>query len=208
MSDGNGGRSRDTIVGVVGAAVLVAAMAGVFAYERSQFQEYDVSWSTAQAGQTNHSDISLSEGQSETFNVSLAADDLPDGRALAAVEATATWEDDVGQADTVRVAVDGPGNRSAGPQEDDGGSVTVRVDVADEPDATTASGRSPDDAEDQATSGLDAEQGLGEWVVTVELADAPGEADDDNPVTDEESDGTEDVDLTIAWHAWEPSVSG
>lgn len=207
MASTGDGWNRDTLVGILGAAVLVAAMAAVFAFERSRFQEYDVTWSMEEAGPRTMNGT-LDEGDTDPYTVTLSAEDLPEGRAMAQVRATVEWSDDVGDPDTFSVTVEGPGNESAGPTEDDGGSVAIEAMVIAEPDATTASGRSPEDAEDQAAAKLDAEQGIGEWTVEVTLEEAPGEPDDGNPVTDEESDGSNDYTLTVAWDVWEPSVSG
>lgn len=205
MASAGEGQSRDTLVGILGAAVLVAAMVGVFAFERSQFREYDVTWSMEEAGSRTMNGT-LDEGDTDPHPITLTDDDLPEGRAMAQVRATVEWTDDVGDPDTFSVAIAGPGDRSAGPAEDDGGSVTVEAAVVPEPDATTASGRTPEDAEDQAAAQLDAGQGLGEWTIEVTLEEAPGEPDDGIPPA-EPADGSNDYTLTVAWDVWEPSVS-
>ncbi len=202
------GWNRDTFFGILTAAVLMAAMAGVFLYERAQFETYEVTWAVEEAGSTEAMGGNLDQGGSETHTVTLSAADLPGDRVLAQVRATVTWSDDTGNPDTFSVTIDGPEDQRGGPTSSDGGSVSARATVITEPEATTATARSAEDAAAAAAASLDSGQGLGEWAVTVELTDAPGEPDDDNPLTDEQADGSNRYTLTIAWEVWEPDVQG
>lgn len=54
---------RDTATGVVGALVRLAAMAGVFFYERAQFSEHDVTWEQ-QTAVSEAASGTLEEGES------------------------------------------------------------------------------------------------------------------------------------------------
>lgn len=202
------GVSRDTLTGILGAAVLVAAMGGVFLFERGQFQTYDVTWAMEEAGSRDVDGTTLQEGDDRTHTVNLAEGDLLDERALARVQATVTWSDTVGDADTFAVSIEGPDAPSAGPERGDGGSVSVQTDVGEAPGVTQVAARSADDAIDQAAASLDTGQGLGDWTVQVTLEDAPGEPDDGVPVTMEEADGSQAYSLTVTWDVWEPDVTG
>lgn len=202
------GWNRDTLFGILTAAVLMAAMAGVFLYERAQFETYEVLWATEEAGSTDPLSGNLNQGDAETHAVTLSAADLPQDRALAQIRATVTWSDDAGDPDTFSVTIDGPDGQNGGPTSSESGSASAQAGVITDLEATTAAARNAEDAAAAAAASLDSAQGLGEWVVTVELTDAPGEPDDDNPLTDEQADGANGYTLTIAWDVWEPDVQG
>lgn len=193
------GLNRDTAVGIVGAIVLVAAMAGVFFYERSQFSSYEVAWQAQEAG-TASDDGSLDEGASQDHTFTA------DGEGLSTVRVTLTWTDDVGQPDTFEVTVQGPNGTYS--DSDDGASspLEVEVPIHEAPDTTTATGRSLEDARDQANASATWTDGTGDWTVTVTLVDAPGEQ---TPVGGQETDpdGSQEYELAFSYERWEPSLA-
>lgn len=206
MASTGAGWNRDALVGILGAAILVAAMAGVFLYERGQFQEYAVQWEMQEAGASDPMSGNLDQGDSGPHSVTLSAEDLPEGRALAQVRATVEWTDDVGDPDTFSVAVQGPGDLGTDPVDGDSSPVTAEAGVHAEPEMTTASGRTAEDAADQAAATLGAERGLGEWTVEVTLEDAPGDPGGPGGVNSQ-PDGSNSYTLTVAWDVWEPVVT-
>lgn len=193
------GLNRDTAVGIVGAIVLVAAMAGVFFYERSQFSTYEIDWQTQEAG-TESDDGSLDEGSSEEHLFTA------DAEGLSTVRVTLTWTDDVGQPDTFEVTVQGPDGTTSEPVEGASSPLEVEVPIHEAPESTTATGRSLEDARDQANASASWTDGTGDWTVTVTLVDAPGEQ---TPIGGQETtaDGSQDYDITFTYERWAPSLT-
>lgn len=193
-----GGWNKDTWTGIAGALVLVAAMTGVFLYERGQFQEYDVTWEATEAGSESASGAALAEGASRTHTFPVEADDL----ALARVSVALTWTDDVAPADTLRLTVEGPDDLAGGPATGSSSPQAVSVDVNPEPGTATATGRSVEDAEAQVRADAGSDLGSGEWRAVVTVVSAPGGT---LPVDD--PDGSQDYALTFAWDVWEPTLA-
>lgn len=99
---------RETIFGLAGGAILLAAMVGVFQYEGSRAssvvlgsESYDVAWSTNEvAGPGKSGELAPREGKSEAIDVALAN--------LTATAFTLEWTDDVGGPDVFRFTVVSP----------------------------------------------------------------------------------------------------
>lgn len=196
------GLNRDTLTGILGAVVLVAAMAGVFLYERGQFQEYALDWQMSETGTQDFPGSTLQEGNSDSHTVI-----IEDGT-LSRVRATVTWTDDVGEPDTLNVDVEGPGDEMAGSDSGSSSPLEATADVTEAPSMATASGRTAADAEEQAANAVASEAGQGTWTITVTLESAPGEPDDGIPVTEEAADGSQSYSLTVAWDVWDPVAQG
>lgn len=188
--------NRDTWTGVLGAVVLVAAMAGVFLYERGQFQEYAVTWEATEAGSESASGAALAEGTSRTHTFPVEAD------GLAQVRVRLAWTDDVAPADTFRLSVEGPDDLAGGPATGASSPQDLAVEVNPMPATSTATGRSLEEAEAQVRDGAGSTLGGGEWRVVVALVSAPGGA------LPTEADGTQGYALTFAWDVWEPTLAG
>lgn len=187
---------KDTIVGVTAAVILVAAMAGVFLYERAQFQEYPVTWE-ATSVQSVEDGQTLSEGDSAPYNLEATT------TGMARLRADLTWTDGNGEADTFAVDVESPGGATV--QESASSSpIEVQVDVNPEPDVSTATGRNPDEARQQANASVTSTDGQGNWTVTVTLEDAPG-TEGTGGVGGQE-DGANDYSLEVAVERWMPHV--
>lgn len=168
---------RDTVIGIVGVVILVAAMVGVFTYERSQagslpgeddgaaanFTAPALS-DTVQLGQTSEQLVTLN--QTGMTNVTF----------------TLTWTAGANSLDTLRLVV-APPNGTGAPVESDpeeDGEITITVPVGN----TDASGT----------------LGVGDWQVVVEFVSAradtavgPPPVDPGLPVTDESVDFNVDV---------------
>lgn len=178
--------------------MLVAAMSGVFFYERSQFSTYEVDWQSQQAGTTTEGG-SLDEGASQDHTVTI------DAERLSTVRVRLTWSDDVGEPDTFELAVNGPNGTYSGGDASASSPLEVEVPIHEDPGTTTASGRSLEDAHGQANATASWTDGTGAWTVTVTLANAPGEQ---APVADAETteDGSQDYQVTVIYEQWTPSL--
>lgn len=184
--------NKDTVVGVTAAVILVAAMAGVFLYERAQFQEYAVSWER-QSVQTEEFSQTLSEGDSATHAVEATTS------GMARLRAELTWSDGVGQADTFTLAVEAPNGTSVD-DSGDSGTIELTPTVTPKPDLETASGRSLAEARQQVNASLSSTAGQGNWTVTVTLDDAPGTSGTGGVGSQE--DGAQDYTLTVDVERW------
>lgn len=188
--------SKDTMVGVAAAAVLVAAMAGVFLYERAQFQEYPVTWE-ATSVQTIEESRTLSEGESATYDLEATT------TAMARLRAELTWSDGTGQADTFSMAVEAP-NGSSSDDSSDSSPLELTGEVTPEPDVATAAGRSPEEARQQANQSVTSTAGQGNWTVTVTLDSAPGTSGTGG--VNSQEDGANEYTVTIAVERWTPRI--
>ncbi len=187
---------RDTATGLLVAFVLVGAMAGVFLYERAQFHTYDVAWEAREHTMLTDAGT-LDEGASNTHTFQATAN------RIASVEVEVTWEDDVGDPDTLEVSIDGPGDALQGDASGASSPLTVTIPVHDEPNTTTVAGRSPENARTQLNDTAAWTTGQGEWTVTVTLVSAPGET---VAGQETEADGTQDYDVTLTVHRWTPTL--
>lgn len=187
------GLNRDTAIGMLGAAVLIAAMAGVFFYERSQFDTYDVDWSQQEAGSDSASGT-LDEGGSNSHAFTA------DGERLSQVTVTLSWSDDAGQPDTLELIVQGPNGTYSDSAEGSSSPLEVEIPIRDEPGPSTTTARSLEDARDQLNETATWTNGTGEWSVTVALLDAPG---DQTPVGE---DGSQEYDVSFTYDRWEPAL--
>lgn len=187
------GTNRDTAVGMVGAVVLIAAMGGVFFYERGQFQTYEVSWETAEVVSESASGT-LDEGDSAAPNFSVEEE------RLSTATASLSWSDDAGGADTFRLTVEGPNGTYSDTDEVSSSPLEVEVPIQEAPDTSTATGRSIEDARNQLNDSASWTNGTGDWTVTVTLVDAPGGQ------LPTEEDGSQDYDVTFTVERWEPSL--
>lgn len=198
MASAGSSTRKDTIVGVTAAVILVAAMAGVFLYERAQFQEYPVTWEAAPV-QSLEDGRTLSEGESQTYPLEATT------KGMAHLRAELTWTDGNGEADTFAVDVESPGGSTV--QESAASSpIEAQVDVNPEPDTSTVSARSADEARQQANSSVTSTEGQGNWTVTVTLESAPG-TQGTGGVGGQE-DGANDYSLEVVVERWTPRIEG
>ncbi len=198
MTGGSLRFNRDTWTGIAGALILLAAMAGVFLYERGQFHEYEVSWSASEAGTMTETGT-LAEGDTATFTLV-----VPEGAGIVAnVRASLTWTDNDGEPDTFSLALAPPGESASESDTSQRGSIAISVPVNDQPATTTAAARSAEDAQEQ-TAQAPTEEGIGPWEVTVTLVSAPGEMLPGG--TEVQPDGSNGYTLTLTYDVWQPEV--
>lgn len=188
---------RETAIGAVGAAILIAAMAGVFFYERSQFDDHDVSWRQAEAGTASRSG-SLEEGSSQSYTFTADAD------RLSTVRVSLAWSDDAGQPDTFEVAVQASSGTYTGGGEALSSPLEVSVPIHEAPETTTTTGRSIEEAQHRLNETATWTNGTGDWSVTVTLVSAPGQQIGGQETV---SDGNQDYELTFTYERWEPSLA-
>lgn len=193
------GMNKDTVTGILGALVLVAAMTGVFFYERGQFHEYPIAWGPGAENTTTVNGASLSHGADRTHDFEIVAVDA----LVAGVTVEVTWDEFPD--DRFIVEVTGPEGTTAR-SEDSGGSVSTTIAVQATPEGGSYADREEQGALTQAWSAVNetAQQaGQGPWTVRVTLEDAMRPNDID--VLDPE-EGQNDYTLTFTWSTWEPVV--
>lgn len=141
--------NKDTIVGIIGAAVLIAAMIGVFAYERSMAAATAADGSEADDGMG-----AVLEGPTLTGTVAVGQDDTQtanlDAGDVGNVTFRLTWEATNGR-DTLKFSVvppAGSGLDGATSEPTDSGDATLTIRVPEGADAS------------------------GTWQVTVEFTEA------------------------------------
>lgn len=163
--------AKDTIIGIVGAVILVAALVGVFYLEGSQGgaaggTPNEVSWT----------DRSLDgpELSGETEEGSSTNDTLPVPHGnLTTFDVVLTWTDDIGDPDRFRLTVTSPDGALVKEAEGESGRLNVTFpDVNTVPPETTVYGDSEDDARSKVAQQHTRTRGMGNWTVTIELVDA------------------------------------
>ncbi|MGQ0536878.1 MAG: hypothetical protein ACT4PT_12510 [Methanobacteriota archaeon] len=161
--------NRDTVIGIAGAAILVAAMAAVFYYEGTNAPtglggDGEIVTSSVTVG-----DLSGSLGEGETANEAVNVSQ----HNLTKVEFVLTWSDDDNtDADSFTLRVTSPGGVSR-EASGDSGTVTVTFDgVNPTPNGTAVHGM----------------EGLGEWQVEVTL-DSAGDGPAGAPIQPIADDG-------------------
>lgn len=119
---------KDTVVGIVGAVILIAAMVGVFYYEGTNEavtgtggSGWTVTWPTATTGGPS-ANGQTNEGQTSSQKVMIDASNLTK------VEFTLTWTDDVGSADEFILKVTPPGGGAAKEASGSASPLTVTID--------------------------------------------------------------------------------
>lgn len=197
--------SKDTLIGIVGAVILVAAMAGVFWYEGANAggagsQRFDVQWSTATMdGPTVEGETQEGESTDETVELTTAN--------ITEVSFTLSWSDDVGDPDTFRITVTSPDGSLMNSTEGDSGEIRVAFPgVNDLPPEKTVLADSEEDARAQLADQHTKTLGQGEWQVTIELVEA-GDFDPTGQGPPLQEDTGNSWELTTRVTAYEPDVT-
>ncbi len=168
--------NKDTIVGIVGAVILVGAMVGVFWYEGTQAsalgaERFAVNFPN-QAGSFPEVKGSTLEGQSTTQTISV------DRANLTSLEFSLAWTDDEAgtAADQFILTVESPDgsiSRSKGPATS---PISVAIDSATlgqaAPEPKTENGRNEADAASRVAAAHTGTAGNGNWTVTIEMSQA------------------------------------
>lgn len=169
--------AKDTIIGIVGAVILVAALTGVFYYEGSSAEgadganEYDLTWDTRTTdGPGVDGETQEEETTTETLTVEAAN--------ITEATFTLTWTDDTGSADTFNVTVTSPAGETESASGDSEELSVTFENINTVPPDGTVSGDSEEDARSQAADQYTATRGQGDWTVEITCENA-GDA---NPV--------------------------
>jgi hypothetical protein len=158
---------RDLVIGIVGAAILVAAMVGVFRYEAARAgSAYDVEWTTTtldgpvQAGET-------AEGQRSEVTLAISEANLT------ALTFVLTWTDDVGAGDEFQLTVVDPAGEVSQSARSTTGEIALTFEgLATAPPASRVVATSESDARAQLARQHTITTGTGTWSVIVELLNA------------------------------------
>lgn len=163
--------TKDTIIGVVGAVILVAALTGVFYYEGSSAEgagggsQWDVTWAT-ETEEGPSADGSTDEDETTEETLAVSATNMTDATF------TLTWTDDQGSPDTFNLTVTSPTGetRSA---EGDSEEISVTFEGVNEvPEEATVPGDSESEAREQAASQYTSKRGQGDWTVEIACVNA------------------------------------
>ncbi len=192
----------DWIMAGAGAAVLIAALFGVFAYESDQaevpMQTFPVSWPVDPGPATTHTG-ELEEDESSNVTVALSASNVT------RVEVSLTWTDDVGQPDEFRLTVQPPGGAARQANATNGTillTFPMRAPPAVDHFNTTTRTQATERASSHASQG-----GLGDWGITVTLEDAPGQRPVPNaPELEIEPDGSNSFELSFRYEAYRANL--
>lgn len=173
---------KDTIVGIAGAAILVAAMAGVFWYEGTRGAEtqgarsFSVSFAEAPVnGPSKTGTANVGTPVVETFKIAQGN--------LTKITFTLVWTDEStpnNQPDTFTLKVEPPNGTTIEAQESDPvangagapGEIALTFTIGTLPSATTVSADTASQAQDRAMSQSARSLGLGDWKITVTLTQA------------------------------------
>lgn len=168
--------NKDTIIGIVGAVVLVAAMVGVFQYEGSQSAstlggaQFQVTWATDSAnGPTVSGSTAVGEETEEVLTV--------EETNLTRSEFTLVWTPGPGSTNTMRLTVTPPAGTGLDAQtvEGTGGEISLSFDVPnDVPQDATVFGNSEEEARGRLAAQYTKSVGTGDWGVTVAFDSAEG----------------------------------
>lgn len=159
--------NKDLIVGIVGAAILVSAMVGVFRYEaaRTSSAVFDVAFDSVTDAGTRTSG-STDEGDETAATVPV------ERRNVTRIEWVLEWTDDVGGPDVFNVTVTSPDGRTHSAQAD-GGTVSVAFDdLAVLPPEMRLTGQGEADVRARAEQSYGSQAAIGDWSVVVKLVDA------------------------------------
>lgn len=173
---------KDTVIGLVGVIVLVAAMVGVFRFEQGQVAGLTTASAFSLANETLDAvsgTVAVGATESHLVNVTQAN--------VTRVSFTVTWTPGQGSTDLVNVTVRPPeGMEAGGQQESDSGSVTVTVDVPN--------GR---------PAGAPLTLGMAEWKVDVKFVSSQGPAPAGLPVL---ADTSLSYALETVVTSWQPAA--
>lgn len=169
---------KDTVVGIVGAVILIAAMVGVFYYEGTSADitgaggsGWAVTWTTGtMGGPTADGDTQEGQTSSETLTISAAN--------LTKIEFTLSWTDNVGSADEFRLVVHPPGGGA--PKEVTGSQSPLTVvfeDLNAVPTQDEVGGSNEGEARARLAGAHTKTGGTGEYHVEVTLVSAGDQMD-------------------------------
>jgi hypothetical protein len=166
--------NKDTVVGILGAVILVAAMVGIFYYEGTQAPgatangggggagtgPFAVSWTTAEkAGTAVQGSTDWGASSTQQANVT--------GSNVTKISFAVTWTPNAVSAESVTVTGKGPGGLSCTGQASTSGTATCDVNVGAAPAVNRTGGAD----EASAAQGLAAQytttNGTGAWTLTI-----------------------------------------
>lgn len=170
---------KDTIVGIAGAAILVAAMAGVFWYEGTRGAESQGARSFAidfveapVNGPSKTGTAQVGTPVSEALKITTGN--------LTKITFTLVWTDEANTGpDSFKLKIEPPNATGLPAQESDvtanaatGGEITLEFDLGDLPAATSLNADTAEQAEARAMAQTIRSKGLGDWKFTVTLVEA------------------------------------
>lgn len=160
---------KDLVIGLVGTAILVTAMIGVFRFEAAQSgSSFDVAWPTATAAGPSE-EGRTEEGQETPVELNVTASNVT------RIEFVLEWTDDVEQSgpDTFELRVTAPnGTEYAAEPSAEGRLVVVADNLALVPQPIRVTGSSAEDAEETLAPRYTSTAATGMWSVRVVMVEA------------------------------------
>lgn len=163
---------KDLVIGIVGTAILVLAMIGVFRFEAGQpGASYAVTWPTSEVTSAPVEDRTT-EGESTVAAVVLNETNVT------RVVFDLTWTDDVADSgpDSFEVSIVSPTGEVRNGTGDNGRIEVVFEGVNAQPTDMTLIGSDDADADARLRAGFTGQRGVGTWNVTVTVVEAGDQA--------------------------------
>lgn len=160
--------NKDLVIGLVGTAILVTAMIGVFRFEAAQAgNTFDVAWPTSTVEGPTEEARTL-EGETTPVTLNLTTQNVT------RIEFTLAWTDDVAQSDpdTFSLRATAPDGTVHEATPSESGTLTLTVsDVALVPQGIRVTASNEDAAERDAAR-YASQNAVGDWVVEVVMVSA------------------------------------
>lgn len=160
------------VVGIVGGAVLLVGMIGVFLYEAQNAPTpnltFPVRWSVDDGSQVQRNG-ELEEDEEQDFSF-----DLPRPNATR-VQIQLTWEDDVGQPDRFNLTITNPATQQTETFSSDNGTISVTYPLNPVPEVANVTAAEASQARQMIADEHTGQLGQATWPATVTLVSAPGQ---------------------------------
>lgn len=157
---------RDLVIGIVGAAILLAAMVGVFRYEAARAGDaFDVAWTTETSAGPSTSGQTAEGAESQ---VTLSVNQTN----LTSLTFFLNWTDDIGDPDEFELTVIDPDGVSQTVTGSTGSLAVTFSNLSATPPPTRTLGQDEADARARLAQANTGTAGIGTWSFVVRLVDA------------------------------------
>ncbi len=160
------------VVGIVGGAVLLAGMIGVFVYEAQNAPApsltFPVRWSVDDGSQVQRNG-ELEEGQEQDFGFNLSRPNAT------SVQIRLTWQDDVGQPDRFNLTITNPATQQTETFSSTNETISVTYPLNPVPEVANVTATDASQARQMLTEEHTSRLGQAIWPATVTLVSAPGQ---------------------------------
>lgn len=192
------------VVGIVGGAVLLAGMIGVFIYEAQNAPAtsltFPVRWTVDDASQVQRNG-QLDEGQERDLRFNLSRSNAT------SAQIRLTWEDDVGQPDRFNLTITNPATQQTETFSSTNGTISVTYPLNPVPEVANVTAEDASQARQRLAEEHTGRLGQAIWPATVTLVDAPGQ----RPVPqagsiETQPDGQNSFQISFSYEAYRGTV--